>query len=118
MKRFVNLTALLVLVAGGSTFASNYFFLEEAPSRHFTEADTQMFTTAVSDALDNSQDGNITAWRNPDTNASGRLKPLKTYQADGTTCRRLQIANKAGGLKSNSAFNFCRQPDNSWRVVN
>lgn len=118
MKCLFNLTALLVLAVGGSAFASNYFFLEEAPSRHFTEADTKMFTTAVSDALDNSQDGNITAWRNPDTNASGRLKPLKTYQADGTTCRRLQIANKAGGLKSNAAFNFCRQPDSTWRVVN
>lgn len=117
MKHLVCAAALLALTTAGSGFASNFAFLDAAPIRNFTEADVQMFQSAVWDALDNSADGNITAWRNPETDASGRLKPLKTYQARGTTCRRLQIANKANNLKSNVAFNFCKQPDNSWQVV-
>ena len=118
MKRLFTVMVLLALAVTDGSFASNFLFLESAPIKNFTEADMEMFSAAVSDALDNSEDGDITAWRNPETNASGRLKPLKTYQAHGTTCRRLQIANKAGSLKSNVAFNFCKQPDNSWQVTN
>jgi surface antigen len=117
MKRLFCAMVLLAVTATAGSFASNFLFLDAAPIRNFTEADMHMFQSAVWDALDNSADGTITAWRNPETNASGRLKPLKTYQAQGTTCRRLQIANKAGDLNSNVAFNFCRQPDNSWQVV-
>ena len=115
VTRFV---ATLMLAATCTVSASNYSFLKDAPAQHFTEQDMKLFTAAVDDALNHSEDGKITAWRNPETKASGKLKILKTYQSEGSTCRRLQIANQADGRKSNVAFNFCRQADNTWRVVN
>lgn len=116
-KAIIGCFAGLMLSAGAAS-ASNYSFLNDAPAKHFTEQDMELFSAAVNDALDNSADGKVTAWRNPETNASGKLKLLKTYQSQGNTCRRLQIANQAGGVKNNVAFNFCRQADNTWRVVN
>ncbi|MDH3451140.1 MAG: RT0821/Lpp0805 family surface protein [Gammaproteobacteria bacterium] len=117
MKVFVSFAAWLSFAAAGAALAGNYSFLDEAPAKHFTDQDIQLLTDAVNDALENSADGNITAWRNPETDASGKLKPLETYQSEGITCRRLQIANKAGGLKNNVAFNFCRQTDNTWKLI-
>lgn len=111
------LAAALSAAFAGAAPASNYSFLNDAPASHFTDADLQLFEAAVTDALDHAPDGEVSGWSNPDTGASGRLKPLETYQSQGTTCRRLQIANRAGGAKSNVAFHFCRQPDQSWRVV-
>ena len=46
-KQLYGLVALLVFAAC-EAFASNYFFLEGAPSRHFTDADMQIFTAAGS----------------------------------------------------------------------
>ena len=116
-KAIVGCLAGLLLFAAAAS-AGNYSFLDDAPAKHFTEQDMKLFSAAVNDALDNSPDGKITAWRNPETKASGKLKLLKTFQSQGSTCRRLQIANQADGKKSNVAFNFCRQADNTWRVVN
>ena len=117
MTPIIRIAAGLLLAATGAAVAGNYSFLDEAPAKHFTEQDIQLLTDAVNDALDNSADGKITGWRNPQTKASGKLKPLKTYRSHGTTCRRLQIANKADGLKNNVAFNFCRQADNTWKLI-
>ncbi len=118
MKAFLTIGTVVLLLAAGPGFGTNLSFLKDAPIEQFNDQDMALFKQAVEDALNHSPDGEITGWRNADTGVSGRLKPLNTYQSSDATCRRLQIANKAGGRKSNVAFNFCKLPDGTWKVAN
>ena len=116
MKTLIGLTALMLLAVCGLASGGNLTFLKDAPAAYFDADDTRLFEEAVRNALETSAVGEITGWNNEKTGHFGKLKVLESYEADGSPCRRLQIANKAGGQQSNSAFHFCKQADGAWKV--
>ena len=116
MKSLIAPAAVVLLTVSGLASGGNLSFLKDAPAAYFDADDTRLLEQAVHNALENSAVGEITGWHNEKTGHFGKLKVLENYEADGSPCRRLQIANKAGGQQSNSAFHFCKQADGTWKV--
>jgi surface antigen len=114
---------LRVLVAGLSLALSlpvsavNWGFLQYSPTSHFTEADWELLTEAGRRALTTRADGDTEGWASPDTGAYGTIQPLKTMERDGTTCRRTEIYNNAGGASGTSRFTFCKQEGGGWQLA-
>jgi len=98
-------------------YAANVWFAHDMPMSEMTEADIEILSSAADEALENAPDGDTRLWENPETGAGGALTPLSTSEQDGMRCRRLQIANEAGGKTARSEFDFCRQADGSWKVL-
>jgi surface antigen len=98
-------------------YAANVWFTKDMPMSQMTEADIEILSSAADEALDDVADGDTRHWENPETGAGGALTPLSTSERDGMRCRRLQIANEAGGKTARSEFDFCRQGDGSWKVL-
>ena len=95
--------------------AMDWTFLKNAPVSHFTDKDWELMRQAGREALANSPDGETERWSNPDTGAFGTVRPLTTYEARGTTCRRTEVYNNAGGVRGTSRFDLCQQEDGSWQ---
>jgi surface antigen len=98
-------------------YAANVWFTKDMPMSQMTEADIEILSSAADEALDEAADGETLHWQNPETGAGGALTPLSTSERDGMRCRRLRIANEAGGKTARSEFDFCRQDDGSWKVT-
>jgi hypothetical protein len=118
-KPLLRNSALAICVACLATpiFAANVWFAHDMPMSEMTEADIEILSSAADEALENAPDGDTRLWENPETGAGGALTPLSTSEQDGMRCRRLQIANEAGGKTARSEFDFCRQADGSWKVL-
>jgi surface antigen len=110
------LLPLALVWALSPAFASNVSFLEDAAIGKMGEADIQLFLATLQETLDQQADGESRVWENPETQAGGSMTPLATFEQDGTTCRRLGLANRAQGVVGESEFLFCRQPDGSWKM--
>ncbi len=93
-------------------------FLADAPYTYFTREDETIFWKAVDDTLAQAADGEARSWSNPNTQANGELRPVKSYEAGGLKCRRLAIANKARGRANFAEFNFCKQTSGEWMISN
>lgn len=107
----------LGLILSLPTTAMNWRFLRHAPVSHFTEQDWELMRTAGQEALTDASDGDTVGWRNPDTGAFGTIQPLKTYQVEGTTCRRAEVYNNAGGVSATSRFDFCQKDEGTWGLA-
>jgi surface antigen len=116
MRASVSL-ATLVLCLSTSAGAVNWNFLEYSPVSQFTEKDFELLRQTAQAALEQAPDGDTRGWRNPDSGAFGTVQPLDTYPAQGTTCRRVEMFNSAGGASGTSRFKFCRQEDGTWKVA-
>ena len=97
--------------------AMNWGFLEDAPAGHFTDGDWSLMGKTTQEALDQAADGDTRGWNNTKTGAFGTIQPLNTYDRDGVTCRLTEIFNSAKGAIGTSRFDFCKQPDGSWKVA-
>ena len=91
-------------------------FLKEAPVRFFNEEDRRLFKEAVQRTLEKVPDGEISSWKNPATESAGVMKPIRTYQDNGTTCRTVEILNRAAGRTGESVIDFCKQADGKWKL--
>lgn len=116
MSRFT-LAVVALLAVPLAVNAANWRFLKHSPASKFTDQDFALFTSAGQEALNEAPDGDTRGWNNPDTGAFGTVQPLSTYEADGSTCRKVEIFNSAGGFSATSRFDFCKQPDGTWKVA-
>jgi surface antigen len=107
---------LCVWVASAPVYSARSQFLREAPVSFFNEEDVRLFKEAVHRTLEKVPDGEISSWQNPATESAGVMKPIKTYQDNGTTCRTLEILNRAAGRTRETEFDFCKQPDGKWKL--
>ena len=106
---------LCVWVASAPVYSAGLLFLKEAPVRFFSEKDRRLFKEAVQRTLEKVPDGEISSWKNPATESAGVMKPIRTYQDNGTTCRTLEILNRATGRTGvESVIDFCKQADGKW----
>ena len=111
--------ATCLALACSTASAANLGFLGQAPISRMTAEDVDLMYQAAVDALDNTPDGGRRGWENPSTSASGTMMPLATYTGpDGMTCRTIRVLSHAAGLKNQSVFDLCKQPDGRWKAIN
>jgi len=81
-------------------------------------ADREKARAAASQALESVPSGQSVAWRNPDSENSGVVTPVRTYQtATGQYCREYMQTITIGGERHQSYGTACRQPDGNWQIV-
>jgi hypothetical protein len=107
---------LCVWVASAPVYSVGLRFLKEAPVSFFNEEDRRLLKEAVHRTLEKVPDGEISSWQNPATESAGVMKPIRTYQDNGTRCRTLEILNRAAGRTRETEFDFCKQPDGKWKL--
>jgi surface antigen len=115
--RFILLMTATIGIAAPLAFSQAMRFLENGPARFFTDDDVKLATQTMKDALDNQSNGTTSDWNNPRSGNSGSATPTKTFTKRGMTCRRLKLVNRARGQTGQAVFNFCQQPDRTWKIV-
>ncbi len=99
--------ALLGSLAGG------------ALGKSLDDQDLKMMQNAHYDALEHNRSGISSAWRNPDTGASGSIKPIKTFRDNSMLyCREYTHTINVGGKSETAYGKACRQPDGQWKIQN
>jgi len=66
-------------------------------------------------ALETSQTGAPSRWRNPDTGNEYTVVPTRTYKNAQGPCREYTVDADVGGKKDRVYGTACRQTDGSWR---
>ena len=107
--------AMACLISVGH--ASNFGFLESAPAGNFDDKDWELLQNAVTELLDTAADGGTGAWRNEQNGHNGKLVLMSTYEAYGTTCRRVQITNEAGDFRAVSVRDLCKDKQGKWKIL-
>jgi len=107
-----------IWVASIPVYSAGWLFLKEAPIRFFSEQDRRLFKEAVQRTLEKVPDREISSWKNPATESAGAMKPIRTYQDNGKTCRTLEILNRAAGRTGQEIIvDFCKRADGNWKLV-
>lgn len=110
------LFAVLLALGTGSGMASNVQFLRDSPLSKMTTEDLTLMRATIRESLDQGVDGTSKRWENPKTGASGVVTPLKSFQRDGAPCRLVEIFNEAQGFSGRTRYDFCKQPDGTWKM--
>ena len=117
MNRVTLPVAATILALPLPALAFTALFLQDSPIANFTAEDNQLLITNFRDAMDNNSDGEVTAWNNETSGVHGTITPTSTVEADGQTCRNVQIENTAVGQTARSTYRFCKSAEKDWHVV-
>lgn len=80
-------------------------------------ADLGYHDKAAQHALEDSQVGHASTWRNPDSGNSGTITPTRTFEvARGQYCREYTQTINVGGQTERAYGTACRQEDGSWEI--
>jgi surface antigen len=83
-----------------------------------SDDDAWMIQDSAQNSLEFAKTNQTTVWQNPDTDASGAITPVGTYQNDqGEYCREYQQTVTIGGQQQQAYGTACRMPDGAWEVV-
>ena len=115
-KVFQLSVALIAIAFSSDVFAINELFLGRGPLAHLTKDDIAIARAEIMKTLDSGADGQTQTWSNPKTNASGTIKPTKTFTKDGMRCRAAEFTTSAGGERGASTWNVCHTKD-GWKVA-
>ena len=99
--------ALIAASFSTPTFAFNELFMARGPMGHLKKSDVTIARAEIRKALDTGKDGETSSWSNPETKASGTIKPTKTFTKDGMRCRATEFTTSAGGERGASTWNLC-----------
>jgi surface antigen len=91
--------------------------LRGLPGNLASDEDQQIMREAIVSALENQPDDATTGWKNPLTGSNGLIRPVKSYEKDGMSCRRLQLRNNIDNQSNDWAFNFCKTPEGDWKIA-
>jgi surface antigen len=111
---FLGLTGLILLTPSAQAF--NLRWLDNTPASAFTEQDWKLLEQTVSQALNQSKQGDRLTWENPATGNSGSVSNMGPVERGGRTCIRLGIYNKTARLSGSSVASFCPQQDGGWKM--
>ena len=115
-KIFLAGAALISASFSSPVLAINALFAARGPLGHLTKSDIEIARAEIRKALDTAKDGQPHTWSNPETKASGTVKPTRTFTKDGMRCRATEFTTSAGGERGASTWNLCSTKD-GWRVV-
>ncbi|MEE4378616.1 MAG: RT0821/Lpp0805 family surface protein [Candidatus Competibacteraceae bacterium] len=114
----IAIVAVAFISISTPTFAMNWTFMENSAVQKFNDEDWQLFSEAGKRALEATPDGQTVEWENPATASEGQITPVSTSEKDGVQCRKVEIANSAGGFSGESVFTFCKDPDSGdWKAI-
>lgn len=81
-------------------------------------AEQEAMGDTVQHALEYNRSGKASEWVNPDTESSGGVTPVRTFEnAQGQPCREFVTKIIIGGNEEQGYGTACRQPDGSWKIV-
>ncbi len=81
-------------------------------------AEQQAMAETFQYALEYNRTNEASAWVNPDTERSGTVVPVHTYQnGSGLYCREFITTVIIGGSEEQAYGTACRQPDGTWMIV-
>lgn len=81
-------------------------------------SDRAAYDQTAQKGLNESNDGEVVAWRNPETGNSGIFRPLRSfYLADGRYCRQYRATVSFEKNVRSGAGMACRQGNGQWAVV-
>jgi len=87
--------------------------------RSLDEADRIKMYQTQQAAFESYPSGQAATWYNPDTGNSGSYVPEPAYEnTEGQYCREYQQTITIGGQVENAYGKACRQPDDSWKIIN
>ena len=111
---FLGLFLALFLASPAHPF--NTKFLDDAPISRFNNKDIEVMLNAVTDALENAEDGTEVAWENSKTGNHGTVTPMNRISRDGMDCRELDIRNFAGNFSGRAVHLMCKI-GNEWKAI-
>lgn len=86
--------------------------------KNLDEQDKAKMDRTAQNSLENAKTGQVSRWKNPDTNHSGTFIPTKTYKStEGRYCREYTHTVTVGGQTEKAYGTACRQPDGQWEIV-
>ena len=81
------------------------------------QRDRLLLGQATQATLENAPDNAQGSWRNPNSGASGTIRPTATtMSATGTPCREFVQTIYVGGQAKEGYGRACRQADGSWKI--
>lgn len=81
-------------------------------------ADRLAMERTTQTTLETAPTGATRTWKNPDSDHSGTVTPMRTYQAkSGEQCREYRQTVLIGGREEEAYGTACRRADGSWEVV-
>lgn len=104
------------LMATSTSFAFDVLGIRDMPIQYMSEEDLAIMKAGIIDTLDRTRDGVSTTWGNRKTGAHGTLTPLESFTKEAKACRKLQVANSAGGRDNRSVFTLCKVQEGDWKV--
>ena len=96
--------------------AVNELFLARGPLGHLKKGDIAIARAAIRDALETGADGYVHTWSNPETGASGTVRPTSTGTKNGLRCRVAEFTTYAGGERGASTWTLCKTKD-GWKIA-
>lgn len=82
--------------------------------QHMDDADRR----CTGQVLENAEDNQAVAWRNPESSTEYTITPLKTYHnRSGTYCREYQSQIVINGHVEDNQGTACRTEDGRWEIV-
>ena len=82
------------------------------------KADRAYAKETAQDSLEFNRTGQTSSWRNPDSGHSGSYTPTRTYVSDrGEDCREFETTIFIDGREERAVGRACRQPDQTWKIV-
>ena len=84
----------------------------------FATVGTAAYDKTAQRGLNESNDGEVVNWRNPETGNSGIFRPVRSfYLADGRYCRQYRATVSFEKNVRSGAGMDCRQDNGQWAVV-
>lgn len=87
-------------------------------TRALMGSDRAAYEQTAQKGLNQSNDGEIVEWRNPESGNSGIFRPVRSFRlADGRYCRQYRATVSFDKTVRSGAGMACRQRDGQWLVV-
>ena len=114
------------LILGSAVFSASASavglgFLADTPMAYLNKYDKPVFLKAVTDVLNDKNDGEAVQWSNEGLRNSVRIaaeiSASDTEKTDAQTCRKVQVGLKAKGQEQTLKLKVCKAGTQAWKVA-
>ena len=119
--RLLMAICLSILLASKGHAQLTGFYPIGADSLSLNNADFSLLVDAANGLLRKSplRIGASTSWRNQQTGSNGTIRVTKTFHQDGMLCHTLSYETipAATPPANTTVLNWCKTPDNQWKIL-
>lgn len=112
-------TLTLLVCAAPRAGAVDLSFLDQAPLRFLSSADTDLLDQTVELVLNEAKDGESRTWQGKESGSSGTVTAVRSFEEKGQSCRRISIlilTRQATKGKGQSLVDFC-DIEGDWKIL-